>query len=67
MQWHCARVLHSNGAQFTDDHQQPHPREYGGAVGWWVVVVYIRTLMTEQPLNPDPDAAKPGPEAFDAS
>ena len=24
--------------QFTDDHQQQHPREYGGAVGWWSVV-----------------------------
>ena len=32
-------------------------------MGWWVVVVYIRTLMTDQPPNPDPDAEQPGPEA----
>ena len=29
---------------------------------WWGVVVYIRTLMTDQPPNQDPRAAKPGPE-----
>ena len=23
---------------FTDVSKQQHPREYGGAVGWWVVV-----------------------------
>ena len=23
---------------FTDVSQEQHPREYGGAVGWWVVV-----------------------------
>ncbi len=22
----------------SGEHQQQHPREYGGAVGWWVVV-----------------------------
>ena len=36
---------------------------YGQGPRWAMTSsVYIRTLMTDQPLNPDPDAAKPGPE-----
>jgi len=28
--------------QFTDDQKEQHPREYGGAVGLWVVVEGVR-------------------------
>ncbi len=68
-------VLRTYKGHFTDVSKQQHPREYGGAVGWWVVVgVYgqgpqaaMTASRSSLPTMPSPSTSASGSSLLQAS